>query len=117
MRLLAGGDRLRPRSRAELEVGLLAGVRRREDLGESWQATVGVARAARRLELFRVACADLLGELDVTAVGTALSDAAEATLEAAYVVALLTVEGERGCGPGRPADAPGRDRDGPARRQ
>jgi glutamate-ammonia-ligase adenylyltransferase len=100
VRILAGGDRLRPRTRAELEVGLLAGVRRREDLGESWQATVGVARAARRLELFRVACADLLGELDVAAVGTALSDAAEATLEAAYLVALLTVEGERGCGPG-----------------
>ena len=73
--------RLRPRSRAELEVGLLAGVRRRDGLGRDWQATVGVARAARRLELFRVACADLLGLLDVTAgrhgaVGRGRSDAA-----------------------------------------
>ncbi len=100
VRLLAGDDRLRPRTRAELEVGLLAGVRRRDDLGQSWQATVGVARAARRLELFRVACADLLGQLDVTEVGTALSAAAEATLAAAYEVAVRTVEGERQCGPG-----------------
>ena len=100
VRLLAGGEALRPRTRSELEVGLLAGVRRRDELGQSWQATVGVARAARRLELFRVACADLLGQLDVSSVGTALSDAAEATLAAAYEVALRSVEGERGCGPG-----------------
>ena len=116
VRLLAGGERLRPRTRAELEVGLLAGVRRRDELGQAWQATVGVARAARRLELFRVACADLLGQLDVTEVGTALSDAAEATLAAAYEVALRSVEGERRCGAGRAADADGGDRHGPARR-
>ncbi len=100
VRLLAGGEELRPRTREELETGLLAGVRRRDELGQSWQATVGVARAARRLELFRVACADLLGTLDVTQVGTALSDAAEAALSAAYEVAVRTVETERGCGPG-----------------
>jgi glutamate-ammonia-ligase adenylyltransferase len=100
VRLLAGGDQLRPRTRAELEVGLLAGVRRREDLEQSWEETVGVARAARRLELLRVACADLLGQLDVTEVGTALSDSAEATLAAAFEVAQRVVEGERHCGPG-----------------
>jgi glutamate-ammonia-ligase adenylyltransferase len=99
VRLLAGGEALRPRSRAELEPGLLAGIARREK-GRDWQATVGVARAARRLELFRLACADLLGMLDVTEVGTALSDAAEATLAAAFEVALRSVEAERGVGPG-----------------
>jgi glutamate-ammonia-ligase adenylyltransferase len=100
VRLLAGGDELRPRTRAELEVGLLAGVRRHEELGESWQETVQVARAARRLELFRVGCADLLGRLDVPAVGLALSASAEATLAAAYEIALGRVETERGYGPG-----------------
>ena len=100
VRLLAGGDGLKPRSRAALEVGLLAGVRRRDDLGQSWQSTVGVARATRRMELFRVACADLLGQLDVIGVGTALSDATEATLSAAYEVAVRSVEAERDCGPG-----------------
>ncbi len=100
VRLLAGGHELQPRSRAELEVGLLAGVRRRDELGQSWQTTVGVARAARRLELFRVACADLLGQLDVIEVGTALSEATEATLSAAYEVAVRSVEGDRGCRPG-----------------
>jgi glutamate-ammonia-ligase adenylyltransferase len=100
VRLLAGGDQLRPRTRAELEVGLLAGVRRREDLEQSWEETVKVARASRRLELFRVACADLLGQLDVTEVGTALSDGAEATLATAFEVAQRMVESERHCAPG-----------------
>ena len=100
VRLLAGGEALRPRSRAELEPGLLASIRRRDGRGRDWQATVGVARAARRLELFRVACADLLGLLDVTEVGTALSDAAEAALAAAFEVAIRSVEAERGVASG-----------------
>jgi glutamate-ammonia-ligase adenylyltransferase len=48
----------------------------------------------RRLELVRVACADLLGLLDVTEVGAALSDAAAATLAAALDVASRKVEVE-----------------------
>ncbi len=100
VRMLAGGDELRPRTRAELEMGPLAAVRRRDEPGEDWQATVAVARAARRRELLRVACADLLGMLDVPQVGQALSDAAEATLGIAYEVAVRTVEAERGCEPG-----------------
>jgi glutamate-ammonia-ligase adenylyltransferase len=100
VRLLAGGEELRPRSREELEPGLLASIRRRDGRGRDWQATVGVARAARRLELFRVACADLLGLLNVTEVGTALSDAAEAALAAAFEVAIRSVEAERGVASG-----------------
>ena len=49
------------------------------------------ARAIRRVELVRVACADLLGLLDVTAVGTALTAAAAATIEASLLVARRTV--------------------------
>ena len=106
VRLLAGGDELRPRSRQELELGLLAGIRRRE-IGSAqwtdpaaWTISINVARAARRLELFRVSCADLLGQLDVPGVGAALSAAAEATLAVAYEVALRRVERERGLGVG-----------------
>jgi glutamate-ammonia-ligase adenylyltransferase len=65
-------------------------VRRNTD----WEDAVAAARAVRRLELVRVACADLLGLLDVTEVGTALSDAAAATLAAALDVASRKVEVE-----------------------
>jgi glutamate-ammonia-ligase adenylyltransferase len=69
---------------------LLAVVRRNTD----WEEAVAAARAVRRLELVRVACADLLGLLDVVQVGQALSDAATATLEAALDVAIRKVEVE-----------------------
>jgi glutamate-ammonia-ligase adenylyltransferase len=69
---------------------LLSVVRRNTD----WEDAVAAARAVRRLELVRVACADLLGLLDVTEVGAALSDAAAATLAAALDVASRKVEVE-----------------------
>ncbi len=100
VRLLAGGEQLRPRSRSELEPGLLAGIRRRDEMGRDWQASVGVARSVRRLELLRVACADLLGLLNITEVGEALSDGAETALAAAFEVAMRSVEAERGVSPG-----------------
>ncbi len=105
VRLLAGGDELLPRTRTELQRGLLAGIRRREESGAgwteaAWAETISVARASRRLELFRVGCADLLGQLDVPAVGVALSAAAEATLAVAYEVAVRRVEREHSVGPG-----------------
>ena len=103
VRLLAGGDQLRPRTRAELEPSLLAPIRRRaqSDEDSSWSEVISVARAARRLELFRVGCGDLLGQLDVPTVGAALSAAAEATLSVAYEVALGRVQSERGVGAGQ----------------
>jgi glutamate-ammonia-ligase adenylyltransferase len=54
------------------------------------------------VELVRVACADLLGLLDVAAVGRALADAAAATIEATLLVA------ERKIGGGDPASLPSR---------
>jgi glutamate-ammonia-ligase adenylyltransferase len=47
-----------------------------------------VLRGLRRQELLRVASADLLGRLDVVALGTALTDIAVATLQAGLDVAL-----------------------------
>jgi [glutamine synthetase] adenylyltransferase / [glutamine synthetase]-adenylyl-L-tyrosine phosphorylase len=47
-----------------------------------------VLRGLRRHELLRVACADLLGRLDVVRLGRALTDIAVATLQAGLDVAL-----------------------------
>jgi glutamate-ammonia-ligase adenylyltransferase len=47
-----------------------------------------VLRGLRRQELLRIACADLLGRLDVVRVGHALTDVAVATLQAGLDVAL-----------------------------
>jgi glutamate-ammonia-ligase adenylyltransferase len=47
-----------------------------------------VLRGLRRHELLRVACADLLGRLDVVRLGQALTDIAVATLQAGLDVAL-----------------------------
>ena len=90
VRLLRSLDELRPRSREQVATALLSVVRRNTD----WEQAVASARGVRRLELVRVACADLLGLLDVTEVGSALSDAAAATLAAALDVASRKVEVE-----------------------
>jgi glutamate-ammonia-ligase adenylyltransferase len=49
-------------------------------------AAVEAIRAIRRRELFRVAAADILGELDVLEVGEALTDLASATVDSALEV-------------------------------
>ena len=51
-----------------------------------------VIRATRRRELLRISISDVLGTLDVTEVGTMLSDLNGATLEAVLDSARLTVE-------------------------
>ena len=91
VRLLASDDELRPRPRETLERAFVQVARRRED----WEATVAAARGMRREELLRVACADLLGLLDLPQVGAALSDVAAAVLAAALETATRKVEAER----------------------
>jgi glutamate-ammonia-ligase adenylyltransferase len=63
--------------------------------GEDWEAAVAAVRGLRRRELLRVACADLLGRLELSAVGRALTDVSVATIEAALDVARRKVEAER----------------------
>jgi glutamate-ammonia-ligase adenylyltransferase len=87
VRLLRTEDDLRPVGRDELARTLLAVARRNQNPADA----VARARAIRRVELVRVACADLLGLLDVTAIGTALTAAAAATIEASLLVARRTV--------------------------
>jgi glutamate-ammonia-ligase adenylyltransferase len=91
VRLLASDEQLAPRSREALEGAFVQVARRRDD----WEATVAAARGLRREELLRVACADLLGRLDLAQVGAALSDVAAAVLAAALETATRKVETER----------------------
>ena len=91
VRLLASDAELEPRPREALERAFVQVARRRED----WEATVVAARGMRREELLRVACADVLGLLDLTAVGAALSDVAAAVLAAALETATRKVAAER----------------------
>ena len=67
-------------------------------VGRHEQAEVAAAavRGLRRHELLRIACADLLGLLDVDEVGVALSDVSDATLAATLAVAERHVIGVRG---------------------
>ncbi len=92
VRLLADDADLVPRGRPELLTEARAGIARHEDPA----AAVAVARGMRRRELFRVAAADLLGEVSVEQVEEALTDVAAATVQAALEVASRAVETSRG---------------------
>jgi glutamate-ammonia-ligase adenylyltransferase len=102
LRLLADDAELQPRSRESLIDGFAAAAERYA--ADADKATASV-RALRRRELFRVACADILsraGDLaparpvDVDAVGIALSDVTDATLNAALQVARRVRPGPEG---------------------
>ena len=87
-----GPHQLKPRPLAELTTELLAAVRRYDDPAEA----VSMARGLRRRELLRIACADLLGLIDIDEVGQALSDLTAATLEAVLDSVVRAAEAERG---------------------
>ena len=88
VRLLADDADLGPRGRAELLAEARAGLARHEDP----ELAVGVARAVRRRELFRVAAADLVGLASVEQVEDALTDVATVTVQGALDVATRVVE-------------------------
>ncbi|MGH8960794.1 MAG: bifunctional [glutamine synthetase] adenylyltransferase/[glutamine synthetase]-adenylyl-L-tyrosine phosphorylase [Jatrophihabitantaceae bacterium] len=92
LQLLADDDELRPRAAAEVAAEMRESAARQDDP----QDAVAVVRGVRRQELLRVAFADLLGRLDVTAVCEAISVSTEATLEAALQIAVRVVTAERG---------------------
>jgi glutamate-ammonia-ligase adenylyltransferase len=60
------------------------------------EEAVGALRALRRRELFRVACADVIGLLTVDAVGKSLSAVTAATLHGALAAATRSVEARQG---------------------
>ncbi|MBW8765113.1 MAG: bifunctional [glutamine synthetase] adenylyltransferase/[glutamine synthetase]-adenylyl-L-tyrosine phosphorylase, partial [Geodermatophilales bacterium] len=84
LRLLADDAELEPRTASALAGAWRQAARRAPDP----QAGIQVLRGLRRQELLRVACADLLGRLDVVRLGQALTDIAVATLQAGLDVAL-----------------------------
>ena len=90
--MLGNNAELRPREREPLEREVIAGVQRHDDP----TAAIGVVRAMRRRELFRVTVADLVGEIEVDEVGAGLTAIAEATLAGAMSAAIRSVEASRG---------------------
>jgi glutamate-ammonia-ligase adenylyltransferase len=89
--MLGSDAELTPRQRDHLESDLHHAVHRYDDPVAATQAV----RAIRRRELFRCAAGDLLGLVDVDAVGDTLTDITAASLSAALVAALRAVESER----------------------
>jgi glutamate-ammonia-ligase adenylyltransferase len=77
LRLLGDPDALAGRDSGEVAASLRAAVKRQSYLGNA----VAAARSLRRLELVRVACADLLGFMDVLSVCAALSSVWTAVLQ------------------------------------
>jgi glutamate-ammonia-ligase adenylyltransferase len=102
LRLLADDAELVPRTRESLLDGFAAAAERHA--ADPGKATAAV-RGQRRRELFRLACADLLSNagdlapaqpLDVGALGVALSDVTDATLNAVLQVARQSHPGPEG---------------------
>ncbi len=89
--LVADDEELVPRSREELVPEMLAGVIRHNDPTSAIESV----RAVRRRELVRIAMGDVLGMHDVTVVGEALTDAADATVVAALALAEKAITAER----------------------
>ena len=86
--LLAEADGL-VRSKEEILRAMAVSAKRYADP----RAAVEAIRAVRRKELLRIAMADLLGRMDVVAVGDGLSDVMSATMDAALDVARRDVPG------------------------
>jgi glutamate-ammonia-ligase adenylyltransferase len=95
VQILADDAELVPRPAPDIAAeALAAGLRQPEP-----EASIAAIRATRRRELFRVSAADALGKLAIDEVGQALSDVADATIQAALAVASQSV-----CIEDRPAE-------------
>ncbi|MGH4015442.1 MAG: bifunctional [glutamine synthetase] adenylyltransferase/[glutamine synthetase]-adenylyl-L-tyrosine phosphorylase [Pseudonocardiaceae bacterium] len=97
LQLLADQEELAGRDPVEVAASLRATVDRHRDPA----GAVAAARALRRHELLRIACADLLGLLDVDAVCAALSSVWSAVLAAALDAALRAEIDRRQAEPAR----------------
>ncbi|MGI3784820.1 MAG: bifunctional [glutamine synthetase] adenylyltransferase/[glutamine synthetase]-adenylyl-L-tyrosine phosphorylase [Janthinobacterium lividum] len=89
VQMLAEDSRLRPRPLADVRSEMLAAARRQSGSA----AAVEAVRAIRRRELFRIAAADVLGEIDVLEVGEALTDVTSATIDAALETVRAGADG------------------------
>jgi glutamate-ammonia-ligase adenylyltransferase len=89
--LLASDDDLVPANVETLLRETSRAAARHDDPAEA----IAAVRGVRRRELFRVAAADILGLLDVAAVGAALTDIARSTIEGGLVAASKAIAAER----------------------
>ncbi len=89
VQMLASESRLRPRPLADIRSEMLAAAGRQSGSA----AGVEAVRAIRRRELFRIAAADVLGEIDVLEVGEALTDVTSATIDAALETVRADADG------------------------
>ena len=85
--LLADTAAIRPRAHDEIRAEMGASARRHDDP----QKAIAAIRAVRRAELLRLATGDLLGSIDVDALGAGLTDVMGATIDAALEVAARGV--------------------------
>ncbi len=97
LQLLTDPAELAGRDTAEVATSLRSTVARHDDPA----VAVAAARALRRHELLRIACADLLGLLDVDAVCAALSSVWTAVLSSALDAAHRAEVARRGAEPAR----------------
>jgi len=89
VQMLAEESRLQPRPFADIRSEMLAAAGRQSGRA----AAVEAVRAIRRRELFRIAAADVLGEIDVLEVGEALTDVTSATIDAALETVRADADG------------------------
>ncbi len=87
--ILGDDAQLRPRPTSEILAEMLLSSQRHEEP----ERAVAHVRAVRRQELLRLAMADLLGLVDLPAIGAALSGIMSATIEASLRVAASEVPG------------------------
>ena len=88
VQLLSEPDLIRARTTDEILGEMRASARRHDDQAKA----IGAIRAVRREELLRLAMGDLLGEIDVEALGAGLADVMSATIGAALEVASRGVD-------------------------
>ncbi len=87
VQILASPELLVPRPAPDIAVEAHAMGLRQADP----ESAIAAIRATRRRELFRVSAADTLDRLSIAEVGPALSDIADATIQAAHAVATNAV--------------------------
>ncbi len=92
LRLLVDDVALLGPQPADVRTALLA----RSKRAPTAQESVDAARSARRHEMLRLACGDLLGLIDVTHIAVGLTSVAQASLQAAYEVAVRQTAAARG---------------------
>jgi glutamate-ammonia-ligase adenylyltransferase len=92
LRLLVDDDALLAPEPETVATALLARARRAGSAREA----VDAARSARRQEMLRLACGDMLGLISVTNIARGLTSVAETTMRAAYDAAIKQVRADRG---------------------